>query len=102
MILAGALSLGMILVYIAFWLVIIGAISLIAFILLKILAKPIFIILSIVLGLLFLPFMIFMLAGFIFSTFIPILIAAAIVATVVYFINNSKNNKNNNGNVTEE
>lgn len=96
MVLAGALSLGMIFVYITFWLVIIGAISLIAFILLKILAKPIFIILSIILGLLFLPFIIFTVAGFIISTIIPLFIAGAIAAAVVYLVNSAKNNKKNN------
>lgn len=96
MVLAGALSLGMIFVYITFWLVVIGAISLIAFILLKILAKPIFIILGVILGLLFLPFIIFTLAGFIISTIIPLFIAGVIAAAVVYLVNGTRNNKNNN------
>lgn len=96
MVLAGALSLGMIFVYITFWLVVIGAISLIAFILLKILAKPIFIILGVILGLLFLPFIIFTLAGFIISTIIPLFIAGVIAAAVVYLVNSTRNNKNNN------
>lgn len=96
MVLAGALSLGMIFVYITFWLAVIGVISLIAFILLKILAKPIFIILSVILGLLFLPFIIFTVAGFIISTIIPLFIAGVIAAAVVYLVNSAKNNKNNN------